>query len=95
MHTAELLAGSEEDPATAVRVLDPVLDDARAAAAPIRGRALVLRAHLAATLDDAVHARNLLAEATATPLTDTERGALADPLARATHLAETLAEQGV
>lgn len=88
--TAALLAGSKEDPVTAIRVLDPVLDDARASAAPIRVRALVLRAELAATMDDVAHARSLLAEAASTPLTDSERGALADSLARAADVANTL-----
>lgn len=91
LETAVLLAESKEDPVTAVRVLDPVLDDARAAPAPVRVRALVLRAQLAVTMDDASHARSLLAEATATPLTDPDRIVLAaDSLARAADLADTL-----
>lgn len=90
LHTAEVFAHSKEDPVTAVRVLDPVLDEARGAGATVRVRALVLRAQLAATLDDAAHARSLLAEAVATPITEAERAVLADALARADDLADVL-----
>lgn len=89
---ARALADSKEDPATAARVLDPVLDDARAAAPAVRVRALVLRAALAVTLDDRGLASGLLTEARSVPLDEEQRAALHDDLARAGDFAEELAE---
>lgn len=88
--TATVLARSREDPAAAARVLDPVLDDARSAPSTVRVRALVLRAEIAAALDDPAGARGLLAEVVDTPLTDAERSAVADDLATADDLTDTI-----
>lgn len=90
LETAALLAYSKEDPVTAARVLDPVLDDARSAVAPVRVRALVLRADLAATLDDPDLARRLLAEVRDTTLDDGDRATIADELRRADDLTDAL-----
>jgi hypothetical protein len=94
LDAATQLAESKEDPATAARVLDPVLDDARAAAAPLRVRALVLRAQLAAALAEPGRARDLLAEAAAVPVAPAELSDLAATLTRAADLTADLDAQG-
>jgi hypothetical protein len=90
LETAVLLVHSKEDPVTAARVLDPVLDEARSAAAPVRVRALVLRADLAVTLDDPDLARRLLAEVRDITLDDGDRATIADELRRAADLTTAL-----
>ncbi|GAA2443462.1 hypothetical protein GCM10010191_70010 [Actinomadura vinacea] len=92
LHTAELLADSKEDPQAAVKVLDHLLrmDDPAPTSAQ-RLTALVMRTDMAVRMDDLPRARACLAEARNLDLTQDERAAVQDNLARLAELEETVA----
>ncbi|MFE4668975.1 bleomycin resistance protein [Streptomyces sp. NPDC056716] len=83
LHHAWLIGVSKGDPAQGARLLDHALAKETPDSAGEHYRALVLRAALAAQLDDPTTARARLSEAAALHLTETEREAVADERARA------------
>lgn len=90
VHNAWLIGISKGDPAQAVRILDHALAKETPSGPAEHYRALILRADLAAQLDDPVTARAHLAAGAALPLTETERTELADEFSRAADLAADL-----
>ena len=92
LNAAILLAESKGDYPAAAKMLDPVLAERQAAPPAERLPALVFRAGLALTMDEAPLARNLLVEARQLALDASERAALADELERAADREHRLAE---
>ncbi|WP_329041414.1 VOC family protein [Streptomyces sp. NBC_00178] len=83
LHHASLMADSKEDPATAAKIIDRVLDPAAGTPAPAQLlQLLTLRADVAVRLGDEEGAVPLLRRAGAVPLTDAERASVSDALAR-------------
>ncbi|MET1071475.1 MAG: VOC family protein, partial [Umezawaea sp.] len=91
LHTAILLGDSKEDPLAAARTLDRALTADAPTAPTTLFRALVFRADLAVRLDDRTLAATMLTRAEAVTLSDTDREALVDDLARAQDLRADLA----
>ncbi|MGP4029374.1 hypothetical protein [Actinomadura sp. 3N407] len=91
MENAVVLGESKGDHRQAARILDTALGSERdTTSAAELVDALVYRAELAIRLDDTDRANALLARVRDTPLDDAERGALAETLAGARDLEETL-----
>ncbi|MFJ5266641.1 bleomycin resistance protein [Streptomyces sp. NPDC088387] len=90
LHNAWLIGVSKGEPAQGARILDRALAKEVPAGAGEHYRALVLRADLAAQLDDAATARARLAKAAALPLTEAERDTLTDERERAADLTAEL-----
>ncbi|MCP3760754.1 VOC family protein [Streptomyces sp. TBY4] len=84
LHMASLLGDSKEDYPAAAKILDRLLSTDVPAAA--RVKALILRAAMAAHLDDTPLAARLLSEADQIPLSASDRASLADDLLRAEDL---------
>ncbi|MFI8007576.1 bleomycin resistance protein [Streptomyces sp. NPDC086010] len=83
LHHASPMADSKEDPATAAKIIDRVLDSAEETPAPAQLlQLLTLRADVAVRLGDEEGAASLLRRAGAVPLTDAERASVSDALAR-------------
>ncbi|MFI9627440.1 bleomycin resistance protein [Streptomyces sp. NPDC052042] len=93
LHHAWLIGVSKGNPGQGARILDHALAKETPAGPAEHYRALVLRADLAAQLDDPAAARAHLAEAAGLPLRETEREALADDIRRASDLASELASE--
>jgi hypothetical protein len=87
LQAATQLAESKQDPDAAARVLDPVLAEIEAAGGATAGRALVLRAGIAAAQGDRALVRELVARARAV------RGASRADLDRAHDLLDGTDEQ--
>ena len=87
---AIMLADSRDDPAAAAQVLDSAIAADEQAPAPVRAKALILRADVALRMDEPDRATELLAEARSVELDEADRDAIADDLARARDLAEVL-----
>lgn len=93
LEAADLLADSKGDPETAARVIDSALAATTDAPPAQLVRARILRADAAHALGDDAMATALLAEVGRTRLTPTDRGELADDLARADDLRRELGAQ--
>jgi len=78
----------------AARLLDAGLTAHPQAGAPVRFRALVLRADLAVSLSELIEARGILAEAKREPLTAADREALGADLRRVDDLEAFLTHRG-
>jgi predicted enzyme related to lactoylglutathione lyase len=91
LHQAALFADSRDDCPAAARVLDRALDRAASGAEPPTPvelfRLLALRADVAGRLGDDAGAASARARAAAVPLTDADRAAVRDDLARLARLA--------
>ncbi|MEU0147945.1 VOC family protein [Streptomyces sp. NPDC006288] len=83
LHHASLMAESKDDPATAAKILDRVLESAEETPTPAQIlELLTLRAEVAFRLGDERAAASLLERAGSVPLTAGERAAARDALAR-------------
>ncbi|WP_026404681.1 bleomycin resistance protein [Actinomadura rifamycini] len=87
LHMAALLGDSKEDYRGAARILDKLLNGTETLTPPQHLKALTMRADMALHLDDPEHARTVLTQARAVPLTDEQRAAPSDELRRLEDLA--------
>ncbi len=90
LEAATLLMHSKVDPETTARVLDAAMADDPDAPDVLRVQARILRAEAAHALGDDALAATLLAEVAAVPLEADARASLADDLARADELSQSL-----
>ena len=88
---AKILAESKGDPDIAIKTLDAALSKHPDAPAVHRVQALIARAAMAVTVNDAATAEQLLAEARLIRLTDEEQAALASDFQRAAEIESTIA----